>query len=140
MKNNSVLHSDVQNAIKWESLLNAVEIAVTYKEDLVIFEGTVDSYAKKMEVGNASKRAVVVSGLVDDIEVRFLNPWINTNLEIVEETLSALKSNWAVPKHKIIAKVEHDSITLDDELLWNTLRIWRVKNDSTLDYYTTLAH
>ena len=47
MKNNAELQIDVQNAIKWEPLLNAAEIGVTAKDGVVSLTGIVDSYAKK---------------------------------------------------------------------------------------------
>ena len=47
MKNNQELQTDVQNAIKWEPLLNAAEIGVTAKDGVVSLTGVVDSYAKK---------------------------------------------------------------------------------------------
>ena len=48
MKNNSELQTDVQNAIKWEPLLNAAEIGVTAKDGIITLTGIVDSFAKKM--------------------------------------------------------------------------------------------
>jgi osmotically-inducible protein OsmY len=57
MKSNEVLQKDVQDAIKWEPLLNAAEIGVTAKDGVVTLSGTVDSYAKKMEAnGGKSSR------------------------------------------------------------------------------------
>jgi len=47
MKSNESLQKDVQDAIKWEPLLNAAEIGVTVKDGIVTLTGTVDSYAKK---------------------------------------------------------------------------------------------
>ena len=47
MKTNQELQTDVQNAIKWEPLLNAAEIGVTAKDGVVSLTGIVDSYAKK---------------------------------------------------------------------------------------------
>ena len=47
MKTNSELQTDVQNAIKWEPLLNAAEIGVTAKDGVVSLTGVVDSYCKK---------------------------------------------------------------------------------------------
>jgi len=56
MKNNQELQTDVQNAIKWEPLLNAAEIGVTAKDGVVSLTGIVDSYAKKLEAENAAKK------------------------------------------------------------------------------------
>ena len=55
MKNNEELQKDVQDAIKWEPLLNAAEIGVTAKDGVVSLTGVVDTYAKKMEAESAAK-------------------------------------------------------------------------------------
>lgn len=119
MKNNSELQTDVQNAIKWEPLLNAAEIGVTVKDGVVSLTGVVDSYAKKLEAENAAKKVIGVKALVEKIEVKFHGSWSKTNLEIANEVLTALKSNWSVPKDKVTVKVEDGWVTLDGELPWN---------------------
>ena len=43
MKSNEVIQKDVQDAIRWEPLLNAAEIGVTAKDGLVTLSGTVDN-------------------------------------------------------------------------------------------------
>jgi osmotically-inducible protein OsmY len=119
MKNNSELQTDVQNAIKWEPLLNAAEIGVTAKDGVVSLTGVVDSYAKKLEAENAAKKVFGVNALVEKIEVKFPNSWTKTNAEIANEVLSALKSNWSVPKDRVTVKVEDGWVTLEGELPWN---------------------
>jgi len=71
MKTNEGLQSDVQNAIKWEPLLNAAEIGVTAKDCVVSLTGVVDSHAKKIEAENAAKKVIGVKDLVEKIEVKF---------------------------------------------------------------------
>lgn len=39
MKNNAELKKDVQDAIRWEPLLNAAEIGVTVKDGVVAMHG-----------------------------------------------------------------------------------------------------
>ena len=119
MKTNAELQTDVQNAIKWEPLLNAAEIGVTAKDGIVSLTGVVDSYSKKMEAENAAKKVIGVNALVEKIEVRFPSSWTKTNTEIANEVLSALKSNWSVPKDKVTVKVEDGWVTLEGELPWN---------------------
>jgi osmotically-inducible protein OsmY len=119
MKNNQELQSDVQNAIKWEPLLNAAEIGVTAKDGVVSLTGVVDSYAKKMEAENAAKKVIGVKALVENIEVKFPTSWSKTNTEIADEVLTALKSNWSVPQDKVTVKVEDGWVTLEGELAWN---------------------
>ena len=119
MKNNSELQTDVQNAIKWEPLLNAAEIGVTAKDGVVSLTGVVDSYAKKLEAEDAAKKVIGVKAVVEKIEVKFPNSWTKTNAEIANEVLSALKSNWSVPNDKVTVKVEDGWVTLEGELPWN---------------------
>jgi osmotically-inducible protein OsmY len=119
MKNNSELQTDVQNAIKWEPLLNAAEIGVTAKDGVVSLTGVVDSYVKKLEAEDAAKKVIGVKAVVEKIEVKFPNSWTKTNAEIANEVLSALKSNWSVPNDKVTVKVEDGWVTLEGELSWN---------------------
>ena len=119
MKTNAELQIDVQNAIKWEPLLNAAEIGVTAKDGVVSLTGVVDSYAKKMEAENAARKVIGVKALVEKIEVKFPASWTKTNLEIANEVLAALKANWSVPNDKVSVKVEDGWVTLEGELSWN---------------------
>jgi osmotically-inducible protein OsmY len=118
MKTNEELQKDVQNAIKWEPLLNAAEIGVTAKDGVVSLTGVVDNYSKKLEAENAAKNVAGVKAVVEKIEVKFSNAWNKSNVDIANEVISALKSNWAVPKDKVKVKVEDGWITLDGELPW----------------------
>lgn len=122
MKNNQELQTDVQNAIKWEPLLNAAEIGVTAKDGVVSLTGVVDSYAKKMEAESAAKKVIGVKALVEEIEVKFPNSWSKTDLEVANEALVGLKSNWSVPNDKVSVKVEAGWVTLEGELNWNYQR------------------
>ncbi len=119
MKSNEELQTDVQNAIKWEPLLNAAEIGVVAKDGVVSLTGVVNSYAKKMEAESAAKKVIGVVALVEGIEVKFSSAWSKTNEEIANEVLVALKSNWSVPDDKVTVKVEDGWLTLDGELPWN---------------------
>jgi osmotically-inducible protein OsmY len=119
MKTNQELQTDVQNAIKWEPLLNAAEIGVTAKDGVVSLTGVVDSYLKKLEAENAAKKVIGVKALVEKIEVKFPSAWSKSNVEIANEVLTALKLNWSVPKDKVTVKVEDGWVTLEGELAWN---------------------
>jgi osmotically-inducible protein OsmY len=119
MKSNAELQRDVQDAIKWQPLLNAAEIGVTAKDGVVSLTGVVDSYAKKTEAEDAAKNVAGVTALVEKIEVRYPSSYSKTNAEIATEVLTALKSRWDVPSDKIKVKVEAGWVTLTGELSWN---------------------
>lgn len=123
MKTNQELQTDVQNAIKWEPLLNAAEIGVTAKDGVVSLTGIVDSYAKKIQAEEAAKKVLGVRAIVERIEVKFHNSWSKSDLEVANEVLAGLKSNWNLPDEKIKVKVEDGWVTLEGELPWNYQRL-----------------
>ena len=71
MKNNAELQKDVQDAIKWEPMLNAAEIGVTVKDGVVTLTGVVDSYVKKQQAEHAAKNVADVKAVVEKIEIKF---------------------------------------------------------------------
>ncbi|UKT64722.1 BON domain-containing protein [Pedobacter mucosus] len=119
MKSNESLQKDVQEAIKWEPLLNAAEIGVTVKDGVVTLTGTVDSYVKKTEAEDAAKKVSGVSAVVENIEVKFGDWGAKEDGDIARAVLNALKWSWQVPNDKIEVKVEKGWVTLEGELSWN---------------------
>jgi len=113
MKKNEDLQKDVQDAIKWEPLLNAAEIGVIAHDGIVTLTGVVDSYAKKSEAEEAAKSVAGVKAVVEKIEIRFGNSWNKNDTEIATEVLNALKWNWEVPGEKVKVKVEDGWVTLE---------------------------
>jgi osmotically-inducible protein OsmY len=119
MKNNEELQKDVQDAIKWEPLLNAAEIGVTAKDGVVSLTGVVDSYSKKLEAEAAAKSVAGVKAVVEKIEIKFSSSWNKSNADIANEVLAALKSRWDVPSDKVKVTVQDGWVTLAGELSWN---------------------
>lgn len=119
MKTNQVLQKDVQDAIRWEPLLNAAEIGVTAKDGVITLTGTVDSYTKKLEVEYAAKNVAGVKVVVEKIEVKFGTTSKKDDNEIASEILSAFRWGWDIPSDKIKVKVENGWVTLDGEVHWN---------------------
>ena len=123
MKTNSELQKDVQDAIKWEPLLNAAEIGVTVKDGVVSLTGIVDCYAKKIEAENAAKKVVGVKALVENIKIKFPNSWLKTDAEVANEVLAALNSNLMIPDERLKVSVEEGWVTLEGNLPWNYQRV-----------------
>jgi len=119
MKRNEDLQKDVQDAIKWEPLLNAAEIGVIAKDGIVTLTGTVDSYAKKLEAENAAKNVAGVKALVEKIEIKLGSSAKNSDTEIAKDVLDSFKWNWEIPNDKVKVKVEKGWVTLEGELEWN---------------------
>jgi len=120
MKSNAELQKDVQDAIKWEPLLNAAEIGVTIKDGVVTLTGSVDSYSKKTEAEDAAKNVAGVKAVVEKIEVKYSSTWAKKDdNEIAVEIVNALKWNWRIPNDKVKVRVENGWVTLEGELQWN---------------------
>jgi osmotically-inducible protein OsmY len=123
MRNNAELQKDVQDAIKWEPLLNAAEIGVTVKDGVVTLSGTVDSYSKKSEAEDAAKNVAGVKAVVENIDIKFCcNLAKKDDDEIANEVLNAYKWNWKVPTDKVKVKVEKGWVTLEGEVHWNYVK------------------
>ena len=123
MKSNEVLQKNVQEALKWEPLLNAAEIGVTVVDGVVTLTGMVDSYAKKLEAEDAAKNVLGVKAVVEDIKIEFGSTWYKSGNEIAIEVLDALKANWELPNDKIKIKIEDGWVTLEGELSWNYQKV-----------------
>lgn len=119
MKNNSELQKDVQDAIKWEPLLNAAEIGVTVKDGIVTLTGTVDDYFKKTEAEDAAKNVAGVKAVVEKIEVKYASSWAaKDDNEIATEVVNALNYNGRIPNDKVKVKVEKGWVALGGEVPW----------------------
>jgi osmotically-inducible protein OsmY len=121
MKTNAGLQKDVQDALKWEPLLNSAEIGVTVQNGIVTLTGKVDSYAKKLQAEHAAKKVFGVKVLVEDIEVKLPDPRTKNDVEIANEIIAAFASNSFIPQEKINVKVENGWVDLDGEVSWSYL-------------------
>lgn len=119
MKNNEELQKDVQDAIKWEPLLNAAEIGVTVKDGIVTLTGVVDTYTKKSEAEDAAKNVAGVKAVIENIKIKFHSLSNKSSDDIANEILNAFKWSWEIPTDKIKIKVEDGWVTIDGEVKWN---------------------
>jgi osmotically-inducible protein OsmY len=120
MRSNESLQNDVQNAIKWEPLLNAAEIGVTVKDGIVNLTGTVNSYAKKIGAEDAAKKVAGVKAVVEKIEIEFFSGYGKmTDNEIATEVVNTFRWNSEIPNDKVHVKVEKGWVTLSGEVFWN---------------------
>src|ERR1035437_113901 len=123
MKTNEELQHDVQDAIKWERLLNAAEIGVTVKDGIVTLTGVVDNYLKKIEAEIATRNVAGVKAVVEKIEVQFCNSCTKDDSEIANDILNAFTWNLDVPNDIIKVKVEDGWVTLEASLENNYQKI-----------------
>lgn len=116
MKTNEELQKDVQDAIKFESLLNAAEIGVTVNDGIVTLRGNVNSYAKKFDTEHTVKNVSGVKAVVEKIKVKLGINWKKTDDEIAADILKL--ANWDFDKdgQNLTIEVEHGWVKLGGEL------------------------
>jgi len=119
MKNNKDLQKDVQDAIKWEPLLNATEIVVIAKDGVITLTGKVDNIIMKLVAEHATRNVVGVKAVVEKIEIKSGSNGKQFDNEIAIEVLNALKLNGDIENDKVKIKVEGGLITMEGELEWN---------------------
>lgn len=118
MKTDLEIQKDVMEEIEWDPILCAAEIGVSVKEGVVMLNGYVDTYSKKLAAENATKRVKDVKGIAEEIEVRLSTNGIRTDTELVEAAVNALMWNVDVPDEKIKVKVEKGWLTLEGNVDW----------------------
>lgn len=119
MKTNEDLQRDVQEAIKWEPLLNAAEIGVTAKDGLITLTGIVNSFAKKAEAEDAAKSVAGVKAINEKIEIRIGSSVKKGDDEIAKQILNVFKWSWEFPCDSFSIKVENGWVTLEGNVHWN---------------------
>lgn len=122
MKTNEDLQQDVEDALKWEPLLEAAEIGVAVKNGIVTLSGTVDNYLKKMQAEEAAKKVAGVSAVVETIDVKLPDSKARTDYDIAVEVVLALQDNWNIPADCVKVKVEHGYVYLSGTLPWDYQR------------------
>lgn len=119
MKSNEDLQKDVEDALKWESILHDASIGVIAQEGIITLFGMVGSYAKKATAEEAVKYVTGVKAIVENIEVCFDNIDKKTDAEIAAEVSNAFTWHWDIPNEDIEVKVENGWVTLEGEIEWN---------------------
>ncbi len=123
MKTNADLQKDVQESIKWEPLLQAVEISVTAKDGVITLSGTVDSFARKSEVEEAARRVKGVMAVIEQISINTGDEaTIRDDADLGNEILNAYQWTQEIPSDRVTVKVENGWITLEGDLQWNYQR------------------
>lgn len=118
MRRDSEIQANVIAALKWEPFLNASEIGVAVKNQVVTLSGSVDTYSKKSAAESAARKVTGVRAVALDIDVKLSDNGLRSDTEIADAVLNALKWNTQVPDEKIKIKVEDGWVTLDGELEW----------------------
>ena len=102
--------------MKREPFLNASEIGVAVKNGVVTLSGHVDSYLNKSAAENAAKKIAGIKAVAENIRIGISPSYKQTDTDIAETVVIALKSHSAVQEEKIKIKVENGIVRLEGEV------------------------
>ncbi len=115
------LKSDVEAELKFDPMVNAVQIGVTVESGAVTLRGVVDTYPDKWAAEDATKRVSGVRAVAQDLSVKVLSAHARSDSEIATAVQNALKWDVCVPS-TVSAKIEKGVVTLEGETVWNYQR------------------
>jgi len=122
MRSDVNIKRDVEDELRWDPDLDAIDIAVTVKSGVVTLAGFTRSYSDKLEAEAAAKRVAGVLGVANDIEVRLPSLDQRPDPEIARDAITAIKSRVPVVAEQIKVLVRNGWITLEGEVEWDYQR------------------
>ena len=122
MKTDSDIKRDVENELRWDPDIDAVDVAVSVKDSVVTLAGYVRSYSQKWEAERDAKRVSGVAGIANDVEVRLPSIDQRPDPDIARDAVSAIKSQLPFWHEHITPVVKSGWVTLEGEAEWNFQR------------------
>jgi osmotically-inducible protein OsmY len=119
MKTKSQLQQEVLEELEFDPTVNASEIGVSLKDEVVVLSGFVKTFVEKSAAEDAAKRVLGVTAVANDIVVRPSGSLMRDDVSIAEAAHNALKWNVIVPDEKIKVSLDGGWITLDGEVPFN---------------------
>lgn len=132
MKSDYDIQKDVMDQLRFDPLLNAIEIGVAVKKGVVTLSGLVDTYNKKLAAEKATKQVAGVRAIAEDIQVGVSAADRLSDAEIADAILSNWKMNVSVPDEKLIIKVENGIVSIEGKVDWNYQRVAAQSSIETL--------
>lgn len=118
----TALLEDVVEELADDPSVDASNIAVAAKGDVVTLAGTVRSFAEKQAAERAAKRVRGVHGLVDELEVDLPATHRRGDADIVAAAINAIAWDVMIPQDAITVTMAEGWLTLDGEVDWQFQR------------------
>ena len=122
MKSDSEIERDVRDELEWDPDLDATDIAVSVKNNVVTLAGFVKSYTDKYEAETAAKRVAGVRAVANDLEVRMPSVDERPDPDIARDAVAAIKSQLPISSENIKVVVKNGWVTLEGRVEWQYQR------------------
>jgi osmotically-inducible protein OsmY len=150
MNQSSTLQHDVEEELRWDPRVQAEEIGVTVKNEVVQLDGRVNSLFEKWAAENTALRVKNVKAVANDIKVDVLESDKRSDADIAEAAINHLEWNYTIPS-TVKVKVSNGWVTFvgtveapyqrdEAERVLHTLRgVKGIVNDITVKPRVNLA-
>jgi osmotically-inducible protein OsmY len=118
MKTTENLQRHVLEELAWDPAVDSTHIAITVNDGVVHLQGYVGSFAEKLAAEKATRRIRGVEGIVDDLEIRLIPPFLVKDEQIAKSAVEALKQHITVPKNAVTVTVDNGWVQLTGEVQW----------------------
>ena len=123
MKTNAQLQKDVLEELKWNPSINEGDIGVSVRNGVVSLSGYVPNYAEKIAAESAAKRVAGVTGVVDDIKIKFAAGFgPKDDVDVAKAAMDAIKWHVWVPHEAIKLVVKDGWVNLSGSVEWEFQR------------------
>jgi osmotically-inducible protein OsmY len=112
------LQKTILDELEWEPSIDAAHVGVSVDKGIVTLSGHLGSYAEKLAAERAVRRVKGVTGIAEEIVVRYPGTKQTADDQIAKRARDILGWQALVPADKIQIKVEKGWITLTGEVDW----------------------
>lgn len=116
------LRDRVLAELDWDPSIEAGDIGLAVKNQVITLTGTVPNYAQKRAAERAVFKVSGVQGVANDMDVQLPASSHRTDADIAESALNALRWNVQVPHERIKVTVDNGHVALEGEVDWNYQR------------------
>ena len=118
----SLLKTDIQEALEFEPGLKSLNIIVNVENSIVTLTGSVENYYEKYLAEKTVKNIQGVKGIVEELQVKFGESLQRSDEGIAKAAVRTLEWDSSLPKDKVKVIVEHGIVTLSGEVEWQYQR------------------
>ena len=122
MKTDAEIKKDVVSELEWDPAIDATQVGVTVKDQVVTLSGHLDTYAQKYAIERAVQRVAGVRAVAVELDVKLDPRHVRSDAEIALAAEQSLTWHALVPHERIRVQVEKVWITLSGEVDWHYQR------------------
>jgi osmotically-inducible protein OsmY len=113
------IKTEVEQELQWDARLDASDIGVSVRDQVVALSGYVHAYSHKLQAEHDAKQVAGVQGVANDIEVK---ADARLDMEIARDAVAAIAQQLPVSCQTIKVIVDHGTVRLEGSVDWDYQR------------------